>query len=284
MTYQTAIVVEGGAMRGIFSAGVLDVLHEHDLRNFDLAIGTSAGACNLASFLAGQHERNLRCYTNIMARPELFSVRRMLRGGHYMDLDWLWQRFAEEEPLDQKAFLAQRTELLSVATCAVTGRALYLKPRATHLLEDLKAGCAVPLLYRGPVHVEEHSVVDGGVADPIPVEEAHRRGARRLLVIRSRPSHVTKSKGAMDPLIRALLRRKPAVAQATRNMPIQYQRALSFMRSPPAGVEVLQLAPLTLLRTGRTTQDQSALRADYAEGRRLAQTVLPILRAWLSVA
>ena len=61
--------------------GVLDVLLERGLRNFDLAVGASAGACNLARFVAGQHERNLRCHVNIMARKELFSLRRVLAGG-----------------------------------------------------------------------------------------------------------------------------------------------------------------------------------------------------------
>src|SRR4051794_6064259 len=123
MAIRTAIVVEGGAMRGIFSAGVLDGLMQLGLDDFDLAIGTSAGACNLASFVARQHGRNLRCYTDIMARRQLFSVRRALRGGHYMDLDWLWGALAAEDPLDEHAITAHRTELVAVATCARTAQA-----------------------------------------------------------------------------------------------------------------------------------------------------------------
>lgn len=268
-------------MRGIFSAGVLDVLHEQGLNDFDLAIGTSAGACNLASFLAGQHERNLRCYTGIMSRRELFSLRRMLGGGHYMDLDWLWQRFAEEEPLDEAAIGRHRTRLVSVATCAQTGDAVYLTPRAAHTLDDLKGGCAVPVLYRGPVSVQGKVVVDGGVSDPIPVEEAYRLGARRLLVIRSRPAHVSKRPGAMEPIMATLLRRQPAVARATRQTALKYQRAVTFLSQPPADARVVQLAPSQGLRTGRTTQDGAALRHDYELGRTLAERELSNIRALL---
>src|SRR5512135_324999 len=95
-----ALVVEGGGMRGIFSAGVLDAFLEQDFDPFDIYIGVSAGACNLSSQVAGQYRRNFRIYTNQMVRPEFISVGKFLRGGHYMDLDWLWETFQRVDPLD----------------------------------------------------------------------------------------------------------------------------------------------------------------------------------------
>jgi predicted patatin/cPLA2 family phospholipase len=203
MKVRTAIVVEGGAMRGIFSAGVLDGMLSLGLDDFDLAIGSSAGACNLASFLARQPERSLRCYVNIMSRPWLFSVRRALRGGHYMDLDALWDAFAREEPLDELTLASRRTPLVSVHTCARTAQPVYLTATAPGVHEFLKAGCALPLLYRGPVQRGQEMLVDGSVSDPIPVQEAHRRGARRIVVIRSRPAHAIKRDGPVDALAAA---------------------------------------------------------------------------------
>ena len=258
-------------MRGIFAAGVLDGLLSMGLDQFDLAIGTSAGACNLASFLARQRERNLRCFVNIMARPGLFSLRRALRGGHYMDLDALWDAFAREEPLDEAAIAQRSTQLVSVNTCARTGRALYLQARAPGIHEYLKAGCALPLLYRGPVAVHGEWVVDGGLVDPIPAREAYARGARRLLVIRSRPAQAVKRAGASDALAAALLRRHPAVARAVRSTAERYREAVSFLRHPPEDARVVHIAPPTSLRTSRTSQDVNSLRADYALGLTLAQ-------------
>jgi predicted patatin/cPLA2 family phospholipase len=269
MKIETAIVVEGGAMRGVFSAGVLDALLELGLADFDLAIGTSAGACNLASFVARQHGRNLRCYL-IMARRQMFSLPRALRGGHYMDLDWLWDAFAAEDPLDEAAVARARTELVSVATCAASGEAVYFTVREPRIQADLKAGCALPFLYRGPVALGDRQVVDGGLADPVPAREAYRRGARRLLVIRSRPSAVVKRDNALTRPVAALLYRTPALARATLHTARRYQQAVAFVHHPPADAHVVEIAPLTALKTGRTTQDPAALRSDYALGRELA--------------
>lgn len=270
MTVRTAIVVEGGAMRGIFTAGVLDQLLELGLVDFDLAIGTSAGACSLASFVAGQHERTLRCYVNIMARRELFSLRRALRGGHYMDLDWLWDTFAVEEPLDQAAIARARTQLVSVATCVRTGEPVYSAACAPNIHTDLKAGCALPFLYRGTVALGDRHVVDGGLVDPIPVEEAYRRGARRMLVVRTRPSKTVKRDHLLTRPIAALLFKTPAVARASLHTAKRYQQTVAWLQAPPADATIVELAPETPLRTKRTSQDLAGLRADYRLGRESA--------------
>lgn len=284
MSVQTAIVVEGGAMRGVFSAGALDALLALGLCDFDLAIGTSAGACNLASFVARQHERNLRCYVNIMTRPELFSLRRAARGGHYMDLDWLWERFAVEDPLDEAAIARSRTQLVSVATCARSGRPLYIEAAGPRIHADLKAGCTLPLLYRGPVWLGTELVVDGGLIDPIPAREAYRRGARRIVVIRTRPSHVVKRDGRAAALTASLLWRTPGVARAVRETARRYQEAVAFLQQPPADAHVIELAPQLPLMTTRTTQRASTLRGDYRLGVDAAERAAERIRALLADA
>lgn len=280
MTVKTAVVVEGGAMRGIFSAGVLDVMLEQGLEA-DLAIGTSAGAANLASFVAKQHQRNLRSYVDIMTRKELFSLSRALRGGHYMDLDWLWDRFAAENPLDEAAIARARTQLVSVATCADTGDALYFEHRPPNVHVEVKAGCTLPVLYRGPIRLQGRAVVDGGISDPIPAGEAYRRGARRLIVIRSRPIDAVKETGRLDPLLSRLLGRNPGVAKAMREGAQRYRASVEYLRRPPADAELIQLAPPAPLKTTRTSQDRAVLEADYALGRRIAEATLPTLKRML---
>lgn len=260
-------------MRGIYSAGVLDVLLERGVK-FDLAIGTSAGAANLASFVAGQRERNLRSYVDIMTRRELFSLRRLLTGGHYMDLDWLWDRFAAENPLDEQAIARGNTRLVSVATCALTGDALYFEHTPPNVHVEVKAGCTLPILYRGPVTLQGKSVVDGGLSDAIPAAEAYRRGARKIVVVRSRPASVVKDASKLDPVMGWLLRRHPGVAHATLQTAARYQEAVAFIHKPPADADVIQLAPEQPLRTGRTTQDKAALHADYALGRAMTEQAL----------
>ena len=89
-----ALVVEGGGMRGAFSAGVLDVFLEAGFNPFSVYGGASGGAMNLSSFLSGQHGRNFRIYRDICTCPEFISMVKYLRGGHWVDLDWLWREMA----------------------------------------------------------------------------------------------------------------------------------------------------------------------------------------------
>jgi predicted patatin/cPLA2 family phospholipase len=274
MTSEWAIAVEGGAMRGIFSAGVLDVLQEEGFRPFKWALGTSAGACNLASFVSGQHERNVRCYTEIMCRKEFFSATRFMRGGHFMDLDWLWERFAAEQPLDEDAVMASPMQLIAAATCADTGETVYNACVKPAIDPPLKGSCALPVFYRGVVRHGGRELVDGGLTDPFPVAHAYKLGARNIVVVRSRPVDVVKGGSAMDRIGGWMLRHKPALARVTREVPMQYARAVEFALRPPADCKVWNIAPAQPMVTGRTTQDRARLMHDYQQGRVVTLAIL----------
>jgi predicted patatin/cPLA2 family phospholipase len=267
MIGRVAIVVEGGAMRGVFAAGVLDVFLERNFDPFDLAIGVSAGACNLASHLAGQHGRNRRSYVDLMTRREFIDARRLLGRRSVLDLDWLWDALADREPLDVDAIVRRSTEFVVVATSRVTGEAVYLRPGPADMFDALKASSALPVLYRRKIVVGGTSLVDGGVADPIPVEEAFRRGARDILVVRTRPAGAVKRYDLSARATAWQLRREPALAAAVRATAVRYQRSVAFLAQPPRGCRIVQVAPPVPLATKRTTQDRRALERDYELGR-----------------
>jgi predicted patatin/cPLA2 family phospholipase len=269
-----ALVVEGGAMRGIFAAGVLDVFLEQRFRPFDMAFGVSVGATNVLSYLAGQHGRARRCFLDQMSRPEFIDPWRMLRGGHWLDLDWLWAAITREDPLDCAAVTASGVEYAIVATCARTGAPRYLTPASADILETLKASCALPFLYRHTVRVGADDLVDGGISDPLPVREAYRRGARTLVVVRSRAADFVKKDRLMNRFGAWTMRSSPAIAHACRNTPRAYRDAVAFLRAPPADCTVLQVAPFTRLATSRTSRDRAALEQDYALGRALGRDAI----------
>lgn len=271
---RAAIVVEGGAMRGIFSVGVLDVFLERGFEPFDLAIGASAGACNLASHVARQEGRNRRCYFELMTRREFIDVRRAAIGRSAVDLDWLWDSLAERDPLDVAAIDRSPVELIVAATSARSGEPVYLRPRADEIFDALKGSCALPALYRGSVSVGGEPLVDGGVSDPIPVEEAYRRGARRIVVVRSRPAPYVKTNGWSSRLSALLLRRQPIVAAAMLRTAERYQRAVAWLHAPPADCRIVHVAPTAAMSTGRTTRDRRALEQDYAHGREMGEETI----------
>jgi predicted patatin/cPLA2 family phospholipase len=277
---RAAVVVEGGAMRGIFSVGVLDVFLERGFDPFDLAIGASAGACNLASHVARQAGRNRRTYFDLMTRREFIDIRRAALGRSAIDLDWLWDALAARDPLDVDAIGRSSVELVVVATSARSGEPVYLRPSAGAMYDALKGSCALPALYRGTVSVEGEPLVDGGVSDPIPVEEAYRRGARRILVIRTRPASYVKTNGWSSRLTAALMPQTPTgrvVAAAMLRTAERYQRAVRLLHAPPADCQVLHVAPTIPMRTSRTTRDPRALEHDYAHGRAMGEQAI---RAW----
>lgn len=258
-------------MRAIFAAGVLDGFADAGFFPFDLAIGVSAGACTLASELAGQRGRNRRVLCGPMTRPRFISLWRLVRGGHAMDLDWLWDTLDAEDRLDVHAAAGREdVDFRVVVTDAETGTAAYLRPIPTNLNVLLKASSALPGFYRGPVAVDGRQFVDGGVADPLPVEAAYDLGARQIMVVRTRPHGPSSASSREVWLASRAVRRYPDLARAVRARAAVYARSAAFIASPPGDCRVVEVAPPGPLRTSRTSRDQEALAADYALGASLA--------------
>ena len=272
--FRVALVVEGGAMRGIFSAGVLDAFLERRFCPFDLALGVSVGASNVLSYLAGQHGRARRCFLGPMSRPEFIDPWRLLRGGHWLDLDWLWDAITREDPLDREAAYKSGIEYALVATCAQTGLPRYLSPGPEDMLDALKASCALPVLYRHTVRIGDDALVDGGISDPLPVREAYRRGARTIVVVRSRAANFVKRDRLVNHVGAWAMRGSPGIARACRTAAAAYREGAAFLRSPPPDCAIIHVAPTTPLATRRTSRDRASLDRDYALGRALGRDAI----------
>ena len=271
---QTALVVEGGAMRGIFAAGVLDAFLAKGKTAFDHCIGVSAGAVNLAAYLAGQQGRNHRVITDYSCRPEFISLAKFLRGGHWLDLDWLWEITIREIRLDLARFAANPVPLTVVTTRVSDGQAAYLRGSAEALEQQIKASCSVPLAYRDFVHIGEEAMTDGGVADSIPVRHAYEQGAREITVVLSRPLGYRKRAPRLPALHRHLLRRTPALAEASLVRHRSYNDAIDFIRQPPADCRIRVIVPPAGFRVGRMTTDRDRLEQGYQMGWQAAQAYL----------
>jgi Predicted esterase of the alpha-beta hydrolase superfamily len=264
-----ALVVEGGGMRCIFTAGVLDAFLQERFNPFNLFIGVSAGAVSLASYLSGQYQRYYRLSTGPMRKKEFVSLSRFfLAGGHFMDLDWLWNYAAIHEPLDAETAVCQGNRDFWVGVTDVrTGNPLFIRPDANSLHNILLASSALPVMYRGFVELDGRLFSDGGVAEPLPVKEAYRRGARSIVVIRTRIAN--QSNGwLMDSLLSMLfLRRHPALSLQIRRHHRIYQDAVQFIHNPPNDARVFEIMPPFQLHSTRIRTDQETLNADYELGR-----------------
>jgi predicted patatin/cPLA2 family phospholipase len=265
-----ALVVEGGGMRGIFAAGVLDTFMHERFNPFDLFIGVSAGAVSLASYLSGQYQRYYRLSTGPMQKKEFISLARFLAGGHFMDLDWLWDFSSTHDPLDVRMAVCNKSrDFLVGVTDVQSGNPLFIRPDAATLLDTLLASSALPIMYRGFVKLDGRLVADGGVASPIPVKEAYRRGARSIVVIRTRATN--QSKGwFMDSLLAMLfLRGHPVLSSQIRRLHRVYQDAVQFIHNPPGDARIFEITPPLRLRSTRIRSGHEFLKADYEMGRRV---------------
>ncbi|TAL32364.1 MAG: patatin family protein [Spirochaetes bacterium] len=265
-----ALVVEGGGMRGVFAAGVLNAFGKAGFDPFDLYIGVSAGACNLASHLAGQNDRNFDIIERYSSTKRFINLLRFVRGGHLMDLDWLWDVTILEYRLDLKRLFgtlhAREKEFLVAVTSMDRGEALYLRPDETTLEHALKVSSALPLLYRGNLFADTERAADGGVADSIPVREAYRRGAGRITVIRTRASDYRMAAGRMEKLGSMAFRKHPRFAKALEERAENYNASVRFINDPPVGIIIDEIAPLPGEGPGRATRDMRVLRLAYLRG------------------
>ncbi len=271
-------------MRALFTAGVLDVLHEAGLR-FDGVIGVSAGAAFGCNWKSRQPGRALRYNVRCCRDPRYGTLRSLLRTGDLFDAEFCYRTIPRDlDPFDGAAFEADPTRFWVVATDADTGETFC--PEIT-LADDrafdwFRASASMPMVSR-PVPVAGRRFLDGGIADPIPLARFESMGFARNLVVLTQPGgYRKKTSRLLLPLLSGLfLRRLPAVAAALAARPGVYNRALDHVASRAAVGAAFVIRPDAPLPVGRTSHSPDDLRRTHALGRAAALRTLPALHAWL---
>lgn len=276
----SALIVEGGAMRGVFSCGVLDHFMAQGFSPFDSFWGVSAGASNLTAYLASMPGRNLKIYLDYSLRREFFNLPQFIRGGDLMDLDWMWAITLKELGIDKAVLRADPRPFFMVVTRQDTGQAEYLTPDADQLAETMKASSALPIMYRAGVELEGSRYVDGGVADAIPVAEAIRRGAKKIMVLRSRPESYRKTKDGFTFILKRMLRETPALITPMLTRYQRYNQALELIANPPEGVEILSICPPETFKLQRLSRESDSLEHGYQLGVEAGEIAM---QRWLDI-
>ena len=267
----TALVVEGGGQRGIYTAGVLDSWLFKSFNPFSILVGTSAGAQNLSSYMTCQKGFARRAIFGLTQHSRFFSLKRSLLKKSAVDLDWYFDQF-EGGPyslnIDQGLKRLEGRKLLFSATRVSNRKAEFFQPNQDNWFQLLKASSALPLLYRQGVRIGNQDYVDGGLAAPIPVREAYEQGARRIVVIRTLP----KEQAIESPWAHRLKswlcseNRCPAAIDLLTYHETAYRKAQDFMDAPPKNVEVVQLFPERSMRSKLVNSRFEDLDRDYNEG------------------
>ena len=264
----TGLVLEGGGLRAIYNAGVLDGLQEFGL-SFDYVIGSSAGAANASSFLAGQKGRNKRVVIDLLTTSKFMSVGHLLRLHPYMDLDFLFKDIAYTiDPLDIKAMMANPAEFEVASTDILSGKAVYFEKMDKDFITAMKGSCALPMLFQDPIRYKGYELLDGGLGDPIPVRRAVERGCSKVVVVLTQHNGYRKTPSLAPRLL------WPKYHGHREFMAIVYKRhelynaTLKYVRRPPKGVRLFPIYPSKPLRVGRLEKDRDILEAAWSLGYR----------------
>jgi len=261
----TALIVEGGAMRGAWAAGVLALLHEQGRHQYDLVYAASSGACSAAYFVAGMWEPGLDIWRGHACK----AVRKtnFLRRKPIIDLAYLVDHvFERHVPLSVEALQKAPTRFFIVLTDCHTGDPVYFHARDERVFAALRATASMPLGTHGFHYVDGHPFADGGVADPIPIRRALQDGATDITVVLTH-NPVFRLKPRPRWLAKLAYPKFPQVANAWAvRQHLAYNDALDLVKQPPPGIRLLVFRPLKPLPVGPLTTAQKRIDAALASG------------------
>lgn len=260
------LVLEGGGMRGLYTAGVLDTMMAQDWKP-DYVVGVSAGACHAASFVSEQRGRAYRTNMDYLGDKRYLSVSNYLKTGSLFGMKFIFETIPDHlDIFDYEAMLSSPMEYEVGVTDVDTGKAVfYSKEALYHDCTLLSASSSIPV-FSPIVEYQGRRYLDGGTAAPIPVERALEKGCDFIVAVLTRDRGYQKSPESFRSIYRRVLRRYPAMIQAldTRHEVYAKSRELLF-RLEKEGKAVV-IAPETPIMLSRFEKDKKKLDALYHQG------------------
>ena len=280
---KTGLIMEGGAMRGMFTAGVLDVLMENGLVT-DGAIGVSAGAVFGCNYKSHQIGRVIRYNTEYCNDKRYASFKNLVKTGNLYSEQFCYHEVPEKlDPFNEAAFAASPMDFFVVCTDVKTGEPIYHKCRKGDAEDVLwmEASASMPLAAK-IVKIGHYGLLDGGVADSIPVRFFESIGYKRNLIILTQPKGYIKKKNKFLPAIRAKYFRYPAFVEAVADRHERYNETLSYISMLEQAGKDYVIRPPIPLEIGAMERDPAQLRRVYETGRAVAQIQVEKIRDFLN--
>lgn len=284
-TFKKGLILEGGAMRGMFTAGVIDVLLENNVQ-FDGIAGVSAGAVFGCNFKSKQIGRAIRYNKKYCKDPRYCSIRSLIKTGDLYNTDFCYRQIPEFlDPFDRQTFQNNPIEFFLGATDVNTGKCMY------HQCTDggptdikwMQASASMPLVSR-PVPIDNLLLLDGAISDSVPYQFMEQKGYNRNLIVLTQPDGYQKHKSKLSPLLRFLLRKFPAIAEAVVLRHQMYNRQMEEIKQREQKGISFVIRPPKALGISRTENNPDELERVYQTGRLEAERNLPALKRFLSLS
>lgn len=280
---KTGLVLEGGGMRGLFTSGFLDVLMGAGI-HFDGMIGVSAGAtfgCNFKSHQAG---RALRYNLRFIGDSRYMGWRTLLRTGDLVAAEFSYHTMPTQlDVFDAQTFEAEPMEFHVVCTDVDTGEPVY--KQLSHVdydcMEWIRASASMPIVSR-PVELEGKRLLDGGIADSIPLRHFQQLGYTRNVVVLTQPKGFLKKRTRLMPILRVMCRKQPAIVSAMARRHEMYNAQLAYLQEQEQLGNILLIHPADTLPIGRTEQNAKKMHLVYDMGCAEAERRLQEIRNFLA--
>lgn len=276
------LVLEGGAMRGMFTAGATDVFLENGI-NFDMCVGVSAGAafgCNIKSKQIGRAIR----YNMKYCRDKRFcSFSSLIKTGDLYGADFCYRELPEElDIFDEKTFFENPLEFYAVCTDIKTGEPLYKKldKKEDNYYEWFRASASMPLVSR-IVEIGDKKLLDGGISDSIPLKFSENSGCTKNVVILTQTKDYIKKKNPIMPLMRLKYKDYPNLINAIETRHEMYNEQVKYVLEKEEKGEIFVIRPKIPLPVSRTEKDPEKLYETYKIGRKITEENLDKIKEYL---
>ena len=270
----TALVLEGGGMRGVFTSGVLDWMIDHDI-TFPYLVGVSAGSSNALSFAAHQRGRGKYIFADLQVERHYLGVRNIWRHHSIMDMDLLYRELPETIwPYDYEAYRANLMRVESVATDCLTGEAVYLEEKedSARIIDIVKASSSLPFVC--PIaYVDGRPMLDGGITDSIPLQHALDQGYEHIIVVLTRHKGYRKEEKEVK-IPHFIYARYPKLREAIRTRAMRYNKQVELVERLEREGRITVIRPDNPVEVARIETDLNKMNKLYQHGFEVAERVL----------
>ena len=271
---KTALILEGGGMRGLYTAGVLDILMKNDIYT-DIAVGVSAGALFGINYKSMQIGRVLRYNIKYAGNPNYTGWKSLLKTGNLMNKEFWFEDIPFKlDPMDCETYRKNKTEFHAVVTNLQNGKAEYksiFDLENSECMEYLRASGSLPFCSK-PVIVNGIPYLDGGIADSIPLKEYFKNGYEKAIVVLTRPANYRKNGGIYGAGL--FYKKYPEFVKTLSSRNAIYNEQCDYVEMLEKEGKIIVIRPSEFVDISRTETDRIIMRKMYDLGIKDAENKL----------